>query len=230
MVTEKVANFTTGQPPANSFYPILFPTRGDRYIALDATQGLPKFTYGTYQDVANGVLAFTEEGLLDPGSAYAADGTIAMVIPRSLLGNPPIGGVISGFDARTRVGSQSATSRDAAGPSDYVVRGSVICDPAAILLGSLGASKDRGAAPPAGAGTARRATPGSRHPIKPAAKKKGGPRAALFCSAAVQRARISSSTRRFSARPSAVSLLAIGWVSPKPLDVRRLAAMPRLIR
>ncbi len=40
----------------------------------------------------------------------------------------------------------------------------------------------------------------------------------------------SSSARRFCARPSAVSLLATGWLSPKPTVSSRLAAMPSATR
>lgn len=136
VITEKVVKFTAGQPPPDSFYPILFPNRDRFYIALDAT-GAPRFTYGTYEDVSAGVLAFTEKGTLDARSAYAADGTITFVVPRSLLGDPAAGTVIAGFDTRTRVGAQSASSRDTAGPADYIVRGTNVCaantPPVAVL-------------------------------------------------------------------------------------------------
>ena len=146
VITEKIANFTAGTPPASSFYPILFPTKGNLYIALDATQGPPKFTYGTYENVGQGVLAFTEAGTL-PDSSFTADGTITFVVPRTLLGDPAVGAVIAGFDARTRVGAQSATSRDTAGPSDYTVRGTEICTAVQPLLASLAASVTQGKAP-----------------------------------------------------------------------------------
>jgi hypothetical protein len=146
VITEKVAAFTAGQPPANSFYPILFPLSG-KYLSLDATQGAPKFTYGTYQDVGQGVLAFTEQGLLDPDSKYVADGTITMVVPRTFFGSPAPGAVISGFDVRTRVGGQSATSRDTAGPADYTVRGVDICADPGFPIADLSTSDNEGGAP-----------------------------------------------------------------------------------
>jgi hypothetical protein len=147
VITEKVMNFTAGQPPADSFYPVLFPTRGSTYIALDATQGLPKFTYGTYETLPQGVLAFTEAGTLHADSAYDADGTFRMIVPRSVLGDPAVGAVISGFDARSRVGAQSATSRDTAGPSDYTVRGIDLCAAPGIVTAALQASTLQGPAP-----------------------------------------------------------------------------------
>ena len=148
VITLKLANFTAGQPPVDSFYPVLFPTKGSRYIALDATQGLPKFTYGTYETAPQGVLLFTEEGELHADSAYTADGTVRLIAPRALFGDPAVGAVLSGFDVRTRVGAQSATSRDTAGPSDYTIRGTGIClDTPTVVLASLLASVTEGPAP-----------------------------------------------------------------------------------
>ena len=147
VITEKIANFTTGAPPPNSFYPILFPTQGSLYFGLDATQGPPKFAYGTYQDVGQGVLAFTEAGTLDARSSFQADGTIRLVVPKALLGNPAVGAVLAGFDARARLGAQSATSRDTAGPSDYTVRGTAICASRPPLVARLDASVNAGTPP-----------------------------------------------------------------------------------
>jgi MYXO-CTERM domain-containing protein len=68
-------------------------------------------------------------------------------VPRSVLGDPAVGAVISGFDARTRVGAQSATSRDTAGPSDYTVRGIDICLNAGVITAALQASTHEGEVP-----------------------------------------------------------------------------------
>ena len=147
VVTLKIADFTTDQPPQGTFYPILFPIEGNKYIALDVTQGPAKFVHGTYMDVAQGVLAFTEVGLLDARSTFTADGTIRLVVPKSLFGNPPAGAILAGFDARTRVGLPSATSRDTAGPADYTVRGTAVCAIQPDVLGALFASVQTGNAP-----------------------------------------------------------------------------------
>lgn len=147
VVTLKVAGFTSGQPPASSFYPVLFPTQDDLYISLDATQGAPRFTFGRFQDVSNGVLAFTEEGTLDDASAFGGDGTITMVVPKTLLSNGDVGAVVAGFDARTRVGAQSASSRDTAGPGDYTLRGTADCLDPGALLATLQADRNSGQAP-----------------------------------------------------------------------------------
>ena len=145
--TLKIAKFTTGQPPADSFYPVLFPAQDNLYIALDATQGAPKFTHGTYQDLTAGALTFTENGRLDSRSAYGADGTIRMIVPRSLFGDPAPEAILSGFDVRTRLGGQSAASRDTAGPADYTVRGSAICTDPGIVIAELSATANHGTAP-----------------------------------------------------------------------------------
>ncbi|HVF34613.1 MAG TPA: PKD domain-containing protein [Candidatus Saccharimonadia bacterium] len=152
VVTVKLANFTAGVAPATSFYPVLFPTQDGKYIAMDTnapgSPATPRFVHGTYVDVANGVLAFTEVGTLDPRSEFLADGTIRHVVPKTLFRNTTPGAIIAGFDARARVGAQSASSRDTAGPASYEVRGSDICKVLPpILLGSLEASPKFGGAP-----------------------------------------------------------------------------------
>ena len=127
MITVKMAGFTSGEPAPSSFIAALFPSKGNLYIALDSTGGAPAFTYGTYADVAQGVLQFTEAGNLDERSSFGADGTIVMVAPYSIFGGLNVGDVLAGFDVRARIGARSATSRDTAGPGDYIVRGVDIC-------------------------------------------------------------------------------------------------------
>ena len=147
VVTLKLANFTSGAPPATSFYPILFPSEDNLYIALDATQAVPRFTHGTYADITNGALQFTEAGTLDARSGFDADGTVRLVVPKTLFDDASTGAILAGFDARARVGAQSATSRDTAGPADYTVRGTAVCSAAEPLLATLEASVKSGAPP-----------------------------------------------------------------------------------
>ncbi len=144
VVTVKVVDFSSGSPPPSSFYPVLFPSRGNLYIALDATAGPVAYTYGTYEDLASGVLAFTEEGNIDPRSGFTNDGTITLVASKELFGGLNPGDVLAGFDARARVGAQSASSRDTAGPADYTVRGTAICQLNTAPLASLTSNVDRG--------------------------------------------------------------------------------------
>jgi uncharacterized protein (TIGR03382 family) len=134
-------------PPPTSFYVLLFPLYGNLYLALDSTAGAPVFAYGTYEELPQGVLAFTQAGTL-ANSSYAADGAISFVAPRALFGALATGADLVGFDARARLGSQSATSRDTAGPSSYTVRGVDLCPlPDVFALADLTASVLTGEAP-----------------------------------------------------------------------------------
>ncbi|WP_348674906.1 PKD domain-containing protein [uncultured Abyssibacter sp.] len=148
VVTLKVATFTATEPPPTSFYPVLFPLRDNFYFALNVGEGLPSFEYGTFEELPQGLLAFTAEGDLDERSTYSADGTIVFVVPKTLFGELNAGDIIAGFDVRSRVGSASLPSRDTAGPADYLVRTDLICDGlVGNLLATLAGSRNEGEAP-----------------------------------------------------------------------------------
>lgn len=149
-ITYKVADFTAGVPPATAFYPVLFQNLlgdgVDRYIAVDAAvPAAPRFVFGTFTNVAAGVLTFEEEGTLE--GALSADGSMVLMVPRSFFGNPAIDEPIVGFEGRSRVGAASAPSRDVAGPGAYVVRGTSICTAVGEAAASLSASTNEGPAP-----------------------------------------------------------------------------------
>ncbi len=145
--TMKIANFSATVPPPGSFYGMLFPLNAQRFLALDSTQGPTSFVYGTYEELPQGLLAFNAEGALDERSQYAADGTVVMVVPKSVFGDLTPGTPIAGFDARARAGTSAATSRDTAGPGTYFVRGTSICSAAGLLLADIEASVNKGGAP-----------------------------------------------------------------------------------
>lgn len=147
VVTMKLAGFATTAPAPGSFYAILFPLNGERYIALNSAEGPSTFEYGTYSELPQGLLTFSAEGALDERSAYAADGTVVMVVPKNVLGDIAPGTIISGFDARARVASETAPSRDIAGPGSYVVRGTANCGAVGNLLADIQASVLKGPAP-----------------------------------------------------------------------------------
>lgn len=146
VITLKVAGFATGQP-AGVFYGILFANKGNKYVALDTTQGPPSFDFGTFSELPQGLLAFTPEGNLDERSSFGEDGTIVMVVPKSFFGELNRGDVLAGFDVRIRAGASAATSRDTIGPADYLVRGAEICLPNVAPVASLLSSVTRGGAP-----------------------------------------------------------------------------------
>jgi hypothetical protein len=68
-------------------------------MATDAT-GAVSFAYGTGTSASPAASAGTPA---DPASGYTADGTIRIVVPRSGIGNPSAGQVLSSFLTRVRV-------------------------------------------------------------------------------------------------------------------------------
>ena len=145
VVTLKLAGFTATEPPPTSFYPIMFPLLNNRYVAFDAST-TPRFVYGTTSELPQGLLVFNEEGELDERSSYGADGTVVLVVPKDIFGKVT-GELLAGFDVRARAGSPTATSRDTAGPGEYLLRGHEVCEVQQQLLATLTGDTDRGAAP-----------------------------------------------------------------------------------
>ena len=141
--TLKIKNFTTGAPPSGGFYTVMFPAIGNKYIAMRAETTPPRFEYGTF--VVDTTTSFTAGGNLNPASKFTANGTITLIVPRSYLGNPAVGGVIPGFEARARVGANT-TSRDSTATADYTVRGSAICI-TGVTLADLKATPVQGNSP-----------------------------------------------------------------------------------
>ena len=148
VITMKIANFTAGVPAPSSFFVILFPNLDNLYIALDSANGPTHFGYGTAtpDPAGQGFFVFEEAGTLDD-SSYAADGTIQFVVPRERFGNPQVGDVIAGFDARARAGTSSANSRDTAGNVDYTIKGVAECAAPGIPIADLIASVTEGKRP-----------------------------------------------------------------------------------
>jgi len=74
---------------------------GDYWVrmATDAT-GAVSFAYGTGTSASPATAAGTPA---DPASGYTADGTIRIVVPRSGIGNPSAGQILSSFLTRVRV-------------------------------------------------------------------------------------------------------------------------------
>lgn len=147
--TLKLAGFSAVEPLPTSFYPVLFPLLNNFYLAFDVSQGTPRFVHGQFTELPQGLLQFNEAGSLDARSNYGADGTVVMVVPKSLFGSLEAGDLIAGFDIRSRVAYETAPSRDTAGPADYFVRGHESCatGKSAIVLAELSSDGQRGPAP-----------------------------------------------------------------------------------
>lgn len=149
VVTLKLAGLEAGTPAPTSFYPVMFPLRDNFYFAMDVSQGTPRFVYGSYSELPQGLLDFVEAGTLDDRSAVDADGTVTFVVPKNLFADINPGQLLAGFDTRARVGAASAPSRDTAGPGDYLIRGTGICSAAAdgVILARLTGTPNSGTAP-----------------------------------------------------------------------------------
>jgi hypothetical protein len=89
--------------PPNTTWPINFKgaDNGDYWVrmATDAT-GAVSFAYGAGTSAAPAAAAGTPA---DPASGFTADGTIRIVVPRSGIGNPRPGQVLSSFLTRVRI-------------------------------------------------------------------------------------------------------------------------------
>lgn len=83
--------------PPNSRWPIVFDYNGTNYTVrmttspTDGSTGTPIFQAGP---TAGTLVA------ADPSSNYTADGTITIVVPRSIIGNPAVGQNLTGFLVR----------------------------------------------------------------------------------------------------------------------------------
>jgi hypothetical protein len=111
--TLKVASLATVPPDTN--WPVQFNVGATTYTArmttvLPATPVTPVFEF--YQGPLNALLPVTT--VADPLSTFSPDGTIQIVVPRSGLGNPAIGSILTMFLTRIQVvlGSGSSLTPD----------------------------------------------------------------------------------------------------------------------
>ena len=123
--------------PINTLWTVLWnnPVTGDafprKFVQMNTCDPLtrPAFSYGHVEGTIQ-----TSDGDLTSGCSFSPDGTIEIQIPRSLVGNAPVNGLLGGITAETRllIGaacSGSIQSIDAAVGTAYVVRGNAYCTP-----------------------------------------------------------------------------------------------------
>lgn len=145
--TVKVASLST-LPPATYWYVLTQDkAKNNLYLAMDTSTVTPRYTYGTYTDLSAGVLSFTEAGTLDAASGYNADGTITLIAAKTIFGDIGPGYIIAPLEARTRVGSSAATSRDTTSSGSYTLRAANACDVLLAPLADLLATPQSGTAP-----------------------------------------------------------------------------------
>ncbi len=165
--TLKVEVFEGGVPPPNTRWPIQFLVNGgtttgywvdmSTFLSDGGSSAAPVFKYGTFNPTGGtgGVYGApnTRLGDADPTSDFNPDGTITIVIPRSAVGNPAVGGALSGFLIRVRFGTDvfSVTPDnmpDSLAPSgSYAVVGNAFCAPNSPPVAALSANPMSGVAP-----------------------------------------------------------------------------------
>ncbi|HVF72406.1 MAG TPA: PKD domain-containing protein [Chthoniobacterales bacterium] len=133
-------------PPAD---PVLGPQE-DWFVSY--ISGAEQFTYGTTAAPENvpGRI-FTTLGTLDPASRVDPDGTITLVLPKSIIGNPTPGQAITSVFGSVRVngptGGTNETIYDSTGTGSYQLRPGNLCLPNTAPLAVLTADKASGTAP-----------------------------------------------------------------------------------
>jgi PKD repeat protein len=119
--------------------------------ASAGTPGPYSFTWGVTSTPNGAARLFTTKGTIDPSSSVTADGTITLVVPKSIIHDPGPGDSIALTLASVRLGSPSGgtndTIPDSTGPGTYILRADNLCLPNNPPLAVLNANVDHGDAP-----------------------------------------------------------------------------------
>ncbi|MEQ1439207.1 PKD domain-containing protein [Fontimonas sp. SYSU GA230001] len=160
----KVASLQTA--PIGTMWEVLFNTPAlpgsgtvKKLVGMIATETGMRYVHGSNDSQAVVLVGYQEvtiEGDLDPASGYSPDGTIQLVVPRSVLGVGP-GDTLSGLMLRTHTGAtdssdthlvRSTNTLDTATATDgYTLRATDGCLPNTAPFAVLAATPARGAAP-----------------------------------------------------------------------------------
>ena len=110
-----------------------------------------QFTYGSTGVAQGAARVFTTLGNLDPASNISPDGTITLVIPKSVLGNPAPGQAITSVFGSVRLngptGGTNETIPDSTGTGSYPLRSATLCLPNIAPHADLEADNDSGFKP-----------------------------------------------------------------------------------
>lgn len=119
--------------------------------ASGGTAGNNSFTWGVTSTPNNAARLFTTKGSIDPSSNAQPDGTITLVVPKSIIQNPGPGDSIAITLASVRLGSPSGgtneTIPDSTGAGSYTLRPTNLCLPNTAPLAVLTADVDEGTKP-----------------------------------------------------------------------------------
>ena len=109
------------------------------------------FTWGVTSTPNGAARLFTKLGTIDASSNATADGTITLVLPKSIIQNPGPGDSIAITLASVRLGTPSGgtneTIPDSTGAGSYTLRPDNQCLPNTAPLAALTANVSQGAAP-----------------------------------------------------------------------------------
>jgi PKD repeat protein len=135
----------------------------DYYVAMasngmgpSTTPGMPSFEWGVTSTPNNTARVFTPKGSIDPSSIATADGTITLVMPKSIITNAVAGNSIAPGDtiaitlASVRGDLPSGTNDtifDSTGPGSYTLRALNFCFPDTPPLAVLSANVSDGLVP-----------------------------------------------------------------------------------
>ncbi|MCA1829040.1 MAG: glycoside hydrolase, partial [Myxococcales bacterium] len=139
-------------PPATATGP-----SEDYFVAMVSSDGpTPTFTWGTTSVPQNLARVFTTFGSLQSGSNYATDGTITMILDKSVIGNPQPGQALTSMLGSVRLTAPSAvpsaggtneTIFNSTGGGSYTFRAATLCLPNHAPLAVLNASPQAGPKP-----------------------------------------------------------------------------------
>ena len=126
----------------------------DYFVAM-ASDGMgsgggPSFDWGVTSTPNGAARVFTNKGTIDPSSNATADGTITLVVPKSIIQNPGPGDSIALTLASVRGALPSGTNEtifDSTGAGSYVLRANNLCLPNTAPLAVLNADVDEGVVP-----------------------------------------------------------------------------------
>jgi PKD repeat protein len=126
----------------------------DYFVAM-ASDGMgsgggPSFNWGVTSTPNGAARVFTNKGTIDPSSNATADGTITLVLPKSIIHDPNPGDSIALTLASVRGALPSGTNEtifDQTGAGSYVLRANNLCLLNTPPLAVLNANVDHGDAP-----------------------------------------------------------------------------------
>jgi hypothetical protein len=129
----------------------------DYFVSMVTSDGVaPTFTWGVTSVPQGATRVFTTKGSLDGASKVEANGTITMVISKSLINSPGPGDLINNMLGSVRAtapstvpgsGGTNETIPDSTGGGQYTLRSATLCLPNTAPVAVITADTDHGAQP-----------------------------------------------------------------------------------